>query len=1444
MRSISNLIIFTKSDFLADEIISALNNELKIESSKIIQSKTELLEKINSGEAEIIIVDEKNISTVDEKIKEIFVNKNFIVVLIDEEFNSVGYENFINMGFNEVISSTELNRLSNIIQRERIISAKNKNLQLPSSGIIDEDYWYKELVNNLGEGVIIDRLILDKEGKVIDWQLLEVNQAYEQYMQLKSADVVGKLASEVYGKDEIQDILVIFEKVYKTRNEIKVPRYFPKTKQFFLSTVTPLKDDLILVVFSNITELKIAQKALNESEMRLNLAIEGSQLGLWDQDFKTGKVYRNSYWASMLGYTLDEINSDLNFWEKLLHPDDIEKVQRIKDLHEVGEIPYFKIEHRLKTKSGNYKWVLNWGKISERDEKGKPLRAVGVHIDIDDRKRVSEELIQSQKKYKAIFESTPLGIIAWESNLKIIEWNNGAEAIFGYKKSEAVGRKFDDLIFSETGLQKIKMRIEQLRQGKQLSSIVVQNRTRSGKKIWCEWNDTILVNDYGEITGFLSTVSDITVQRESQIKLTRSEDLYRTLVETSPDGITMTDLDGNIIEVSPRIIEMYGYNNSRELIGKSALDLIVRPERLKAISQMMRGIQSGKTEAREYKMLRKDGSTFYGELNTALIRDPGGNPSRIIGITRDITGRKLNELALSISQSRVEFLAENIDDVIWTMNINGEFTYISPSVTKLRGFTVDEALHQTIDQAVTSEYADLLKQQLTKFLQEPQKFGDYLVFEVDQPKKDGSIVKVELKVKALFDSEGKPKELLGVSRDITERVEANKKLLESEERFRIFMDHIPAGIFIKNEDGIYEFVNRFNEEELNVKDWLGKSAHDYFDKEIADKFAEEDKRILNGEFIRSDVELNLEDGSKKYFKTQYFPIISPTGRKFIGGVSWDVTKETYALSALKESEEKNRAFSEATKEGLVFSENGYCIEANKAACELFGYEYNEFIGLNGTDVVSEEYRDKVKKNMLSNYELPYEVLGKRKDGSKFWVEFEGRMYAYKGRSVRVTAVRDITERKKFIDELERSEENFRSIFENSALGIFRTNPDGKIELANDALANMLGFDSVQEMLDELDNIKKLYKHHKDREFLIDRLAKQGFVRYYEVEANHKSGKQLWLSINAVSSLNPEGEVVYEGTMNDISERMEAEQKLKESEETFMKAFISAPYAIVLTAVEDSSIIDVNDGFVELSGFTREEVIGKITVELNMWVNEQDRLEVINDLMNGIKVRGREYRFRIKNGKEYFGFYSAELINLKNKPVIISSISDITERKIFEEKLIKSEEKFKTLAENALVAISIIDPKDVTKYLYVNKYWEEVTGYSKADIDTISPLDVVHPDMKDIVIEQAGKRIKNEISETRYELKIFTKDKKVKWLDFSSALIEYENKKALLTAGVDITDKRDTEKQLIEKVKELEKLNSFLVGRELKMVELKKEINELFSKLGERPKYTISKDENN
>lgn len=1336
MKLSANITVLTKSKDFSDHIVNKLKTQVEIENLKIISSWDKVKYAVKPKNFNTIIVDENIIDSGWENYISDLINNETIFILISTETSLENYNKYINAGFSEVVSFNNLDLLANIISRESIVYSKSKKtLSEENLDPLKEEYKYKELVKNLGEGIIIDRLIFDEYGKVIDWQILEVNNAYEQLVNLSSRDVVGKLGSEVYGKDEIEDILIIFDKVYKNRKEIKIPRYFAKTKQFFLTTVSPLKDDLVLVVFSNITELKLAQIALNDSELRLNLAVEGSQLGLWDQDFRTGKVYRNRYWASMLGYTLEEINSELNFWENLVHPNDIEKVKRVKDLHEEGEIPYFKVEHRLKTKDGNYKWVLNWGKISERDKNGKPLRAVGVHIDIDDRKKVTEELIQSQKKFKTIFDSTPLAIIAWESSFRITEWNNGAEYIFGWKKNEAIGKTFDELNFLGTNIQRIKQRILELRQGRKLDSIVVQNYTKSGDKIWCEWSDNALINDYGEITGFISTVSNITEKRENQLKLTRSEDLYRTLVETSPDGITMTDLDGNIIEVSPRIVEMYGYNSNQELIGKSSLDLIIRGERLKAISQMMRGIQTGKTEVREYKMLRKDGSTFYGELNTALIRDPGGNPSRIIGITRDITERKLNELALKISQSRVEFLTENIDDVIWTMNLNGEFTYISPSIKKLRGFTIEEAMNQTIEEAVTNDYADALKQQFAQFLEDPNKYRDYIIFEVDQPKKDGTLVKVELKVKALVDDDGKPVELLGVSRDISERVEANKKLLESEERFRIFMDHIPAGIFIKNEEGIYEFVNKYNEQELNVKDWQGKSAYDYFDKEIADKFAQEDQRILDGEVIMSNADLTLNDGSKKYFKTQYFPIISPTGRKFIGGISWDITNETFALNALKESEEKNRALSEATKEGLVFSQNGICIEANKAVCDLFGYEYDEIIGISGMEVVTEEFRDKVKQNILSNYEKPYEVLALRKDGTKFWAELEGRIYEYKGKNVIVTAVRDITEKKRFIDELEKSEENFRSIFENSAFGIFRSTPQGNIELANEALASILGYKSIQEMLSELKNMQKLYKHPEDRDKLMDSLAKQGFVNYREVEANHKQGKELWLSINAVASINPEGEVIYEGTMHDITERKKAQELLQESEEKYRSLFENQleAYAYYEMIFDESGkpidykFIDINKEFLKNTGFSnKDEIIGKTYLQL--WPDTDDYL---------VKIYGKVAQTGVPKIFERFATsfnkYFRVVAYSPRKGFFATSFLDITDQKLIENKLKESEEKFRTIVVSMDDIIYTLNKnekhtgvygkwtkeKDFRSDVFLGKTAKEIMGEEKGEIHHVN-----------------------------------------------------------------------------------------------------------------------------
>ena len=142
---------------------------------------------------------------------------------------------------------------------------------------------------------------------------------------------------------------------------------------------------------------KAELEKLRKHIARLDLALEGAEAGFWDHDLLTGKIFRSSKWAEMLGYDPAEIGSDISGWKELIHPDDIAFVEKTASSHEDAQMPFFKVEHRLKTKSGGWKWVLNWGKVVERDQSGKAIRAAGIHLDITERKRIEEELAKTDK---------------------------------------------------------------------------------------------------------------------------------------------------------------------------------------------------------------------------------------------------------------------------------------------------------------------------------------------------------------------------------------------------------------------------------------------------------------------------------------------------------------------------------------------------------------------------------------------------------------------------------------------------------------------------------------------------------------------------------------------------------------------------------------------------------------------------------------------------------------------------------------------------------------------------------------------------------------------------------------------------------------------------------------------------------------------------------------
>ncbi|MCK4337199.1 MAG: PAS domain S-box protein, partial [Candidatus Aminicenantes bacterium] len=238
-------------------------------------------------------------------------------------------------------------------------------------------------------------ILQDRDGKV-----LFVNRPVSDQSKKK---VVGKSIYNFIPPGFHEIASDCFKKVWKTGKQCSYSTQLKTAEdriRHFDVWVNPVfeKEAVVAIVSSSfdVSEKKLMEKVLQESEERLSLAIEGARLGLWDYNFRTGEISRNEYWAEMLGYTLREIENNIRGFNKLIHPDDRAKTEEKMQEHEEGKSPDIDVEHRMLNKEGQWKWIRNWGRIVDRDNNGKPLRALGMHFDITARKQAEEEL----KKYR------------------------------------------------------------------------------------------------------------------------------------------------------------------------------------------------------------------------------------------------------------------------------------------------------------------------------------------------------------------------------------------------------------------------------------------------------------------------------------------------------------------------------------------------------------------------------------------------------------------------------------------------------------------------------------------------------------------------------------------------------------------------------------------------------------------------------------------------------------------------------------------------------------------------------------------------------------------------------------------------------------------------------------------------------------------------------------
>ncbi len=390
-------------------------------------------------------------------------------------------------------------------------------------------------------------------------------------------------------------------------------------------------------------------------------------------------------------------------------------------------------------------------------------------------------------------------------------------------------------------------------------------------------------------------------------------------------------------------------------------------------------------------------------------------------------------------------------------------------------------------------------------------------------------------------------------------------------------------------------------------------------------------------------------------------------------------KRKKAEKSLQEGEEKFRKLFEAhtAVQLLIDTDSGAIIDANKSAAVYYGWSREELkrMKIDQINTLNPKALKEEIQNVISGKGVQFEFRHRLKDGLIRDVEVFTSKIKIGNKVLLHSIIHDISERKLVEQALRESESRFRKVVEQAPIAMAIVSMDGVIEFINNKVVEVFGYQP-----EDIPTMNKWWiQAYPDKDYrkkVIDEWT--GRVQKAIKEETEIIGNEFLVTCKdgTLKTIFISGALVSNKIFvlfDDITERKKVEEALQESEERFSKAYKTSPISFMISEMKEGKIIEVNDAFTEISGYTREEALSGSSLKLNFWVHEEDRLHMINTLRSGKSVIRQETLLRAKNGDIYTVLLSAQLIQLGHKYCIISSIEDISERKKAEIELIKAKE---------------------------------------------------------------------------------------------------------------------------------------------------------------------------
>jgi len=949
----------------------------------------------------------------------------------------------------------------------------------------------------------------------------------------------------------------------------------------------------------------------------------------------------------------------------------------------------------------------------------------------------------------------------------------------------------------------------------------------------------------------IAMARDITDRKQAEEKFSESERRHKEIVNLTDAGYFFLDNKGYFRDVNPAWLRMHKFITAEEVIGKHFSFTQVETDLGAAklnVEQMLKG---EKNINGEFSRKCKDGSVAYHTFSANPVIKNG----EIIGLEGfliDTTEKKIleenekiyNEQSKIILDSAIKYsqiglddnIADCISDHLYKLT-NAKYIIVS-SYNKQKNELVSESFRA--EKEIVNQLTKLIGKPVVGLVHHPDEF-------VLNQLSTGNIVKVE---GGLFEFAGgslnktisrSVEKLLGIhsiqvfgftvnnellgsaalllgkgekienenllktffhqTSVVIQKREKEKELKESEETYRMLFESINDAVYISEltDDGQaskFITVNDIACQRLGYtrEELLSLSPYDIDSEKSKKGIPLTIKKLLGNTQIIHEAEHQAKDG-------KIIPVEISTkaflfrGKTIIHSIARDITERKKIITALKISEEKYKAIFDNSIVGKSITEADGSMFVNKAFSKMLGYSIEELKKLKWQTIT---YPDDIKENkeivdrLFSGVSdsASYTIRFIHKNGHIVWAEINTSVQKDNGKPLfLITSILDITKRKQDEELLKQSEEKLNAIYKAIPVPTYiwqKTSDDFILTSYNEAAKKI-----SQGKIASFIRIKasEMYRNESNIIEALNKCINERITFEQEMQYTlHATNEPKYLNVK-YAFVPPDQVLVH---TEDITERKHMQDELRESEEKYRTFFQTNPDATFISTIDEGKIIAVNEGYIRMFGYTEAEIIGKSSLEFGIWVNPAERTPLVNKLKRDGKCENYEVLFYTKTGDILTTLLSTSVINLGGVQYVFSVAKDITKRKLTEEKLQESENKFRTIFNSHSAAIALIE-KDATISM-VNDAYVNLCGYSREEVIGKSWTRHVLPNDLERMHEYNQRRlISPDETPTEYEFSYYHKNGKIKQALISIGMMPNNSK--IIASFIDITQRKLAEEEL-------------------------------------------------